>query len=29
MEEKHKKWLQYPNNDLYQSRKICVFQKSA
>ena len=26
MKEKTYKWLSYPNNDLYQSRKICFFQ---
>ena len=28
MKEKTRKWLlYYPNNDLCQSRKVCVFQK--
>ena len=27
MKEKHKKWLQYPNNDLYQSRKYVYSKK--
>ena len=27
MKEKTLKWLEYPNNGLYQSRKICIFQK--
>ena len=28
MKEKNKiKMVKYPNNDLYQSRKICAFQK--
>ena len=27
MKEQQKNGCKYPNNDLYQSRKICVFQK--